>query len=192
MKAFISYSTADKDIAGNISELLQKYWIDSLLAHENINVSEAWMNRILEEIKIADLFISLWSENYIGSWWCIQEAGIASFLRLSITEIPIMLDSTCPEGFSYVIQAARLDLNNMIIDPFLPGIVKCDLQFGIDRTLSSKSYLEAENNFRLIHKHLFDEKNRNFAISFLQDVSKNNQIYKAGVCIRGCAQIPRC
>lgn len=40
--AFISYQTADKQIAGRIKELLESIGITSFLAHEDIDVSEEW------------------------------------------------------------------------------------------------------------------------------------------------------
>jgi len=67
MYAFISYQSADKVIAGKVKNLLAGVGIPAFMAHEDINVSEEWRLKILEEIGKADLFVSLWSKNYGSS-----------------------------------------------------------------------------------------------------------------------------
>jgi hypothetical protein len=47
--AFISYQTEDKQIAGRIKSLLETIGVKSFLAHEDIDVSEEWRIKILEE-----------------------------------------------------------------------------------------------------------------------------------------------
>jgi len=78
------------------------------MAHEDVDVSEEWRLKILKEIGITDLFVSLWSKNYYSSWWCIQKSGIASF-RKDLTVIPLSTDGSSPQGFASNIQSTKID-----------------------------------------------------------------------------------
>ena len=48
-KIFISYSVKDKEIAGKVKDILSRFNISAFLAHQDIEVSEEWEKRILEE-----------------------------------------------------------------------------------------------------------------------------------------------
>ena len=102
--AFISYQTKDKWVAGKLKKILGEYGIDTFLAHEDINVSEEWRVKILEELTKADIFICILSKNFLQSFWCLQESGIAAF-RSDLTVIPISIDGTIPVGFIGNIQS---------------------------------------------------------------------------------------
>ena len=51
IKAFLSYSTKDKKIAGKIKEEFEKIGINLFLAHQDIKISKEWRKRIKTEIK---------------------------------------------------------------------------------------------------------------------------------------------
>jgi hypothetical protein len=50
MYASISYQTGEKLVAGQLQALLAKLGVKSFLAHEDIQVSEEWRHKILEEL----------------------------------------------------------------------------------------------------------------------------------------------
>ncbi len=50
MYAFLSYQSADKEVAAKIKVILSQLGVESFLAHEDINVSEEWRLSILAEL----------------------------------------------------------------------------------------------------------------------------------------------
>lgn len=184
MYAFISYQTNDKHVAGKIKEILAGVGINGFLAHEDIQVSEEWRLKILEEIGKADIFISILSSNYYQSTWCVQESGIAAF-RKDITVVPLSIDGSIPQGFSSNIQSMKIDPDNPTLENLIPGLAKYKILLAADiliKMLSrSRSYRGAETNFQRILPYLNrfpDEKIK----ELLEVVASNNQIYDAGLC----------
>ena len=184
MYAFISYQTADRLVAEKVKNLLQEAGISSFMAHEDVNVSEEWRLKILEEIGVADLFVSLWSQNYYGSCWCIQESGIASF-RQDLTVIPLSVDGSTPQGFANNIQSTKIDPTNVQLSDLLPGLVKAEPDFGIKLIFKdikgSRSFRGAEANFNQIIPHL-DILTPEQGKELLQISIGNNQVHHAGLC----------
>lgn len=184
MYAFISYQTNDKLVAARVKNVLAPIGITSFMAHEDINVSEEWRLKILDEIGKADLFVSIWSANYYQSWWCIQESGIAAF-RSGVTCIPLSTDGSIPQGFAGHIQSTKIDPENIYLQNLLPGIIRHDLNFGIQLLIKSisgsRSYRGAEDNFQQILPYvnvLSDVQ----AKQLLEVSIKNDQVHHASQC----------
>jgi len=184
MYVFISYQTEDKIVAGKIKNILAGAGFTSFMAHEDINVSEEWRIKILEEIGKADLFISLWSKNYNNSWWCIQESGIASF-RTEMTAIPLSIDGSVPQGFAGNIQSTKIDPDNIFLDDLLPGIIKANFGWGIDLVFNSiagsRSFRGAEASFKPLIPYvnsLSPEQGK----EILEIAINNDQVHHAGLC----------
>lgn len=182
--AFISYQTADREVAGKIKDLLSTVGISAFLAHEDINVSEEWRLKILEEIGKADLFICLLSRNYLASPWCVQESGIAAF-KNEMTIIPLSLDGTIPIGFISHVQSTKIDPPTVSIKNLLPGLIKYDFQMGIDMIIksikASRSFRGAEANFELVLPYLGKMNNEQMK-ALLETAASNNQVHHAGAC----------
>lgn len=96
--AFVSYSTVDKIHGAKVKHILKQYGIRCFLAHEDLEVSEEWKIRILEELASCDIFIPLLSKAFKLSDWASQEIGIVSG-RNDILIIPLSIDNTVPYGF---------------------------------------------------------------------------------------------
>lgn len=175
MYAFISYQTADKVAAGQLQLLLGEIGIGSFLAHEDIQVSEEWRLKIMEELGKADLFIALLSANYYQSVWCVQESGIAAF-RDGVAIIPLSLDGTVPQGFFGHIQSTKVEAGQINLSQVLPGIAKRNAAFVIDLIIGiiggSGSFRSAEANFALILP--FVGKATNEQVATLLNVSAGN------------------
>ena len=107
LKAFISYATADKKIAGQIKKILGQHGVTAFLAHEDIEVSEEWEQRIVTELKETNIFIAMLSSAFDKSEWTAQEVGVAQSMR-DILCIPLSLDGTMPRGFMKSIQCERI------------------------------------------------------------------------------------
>ena len=110
MKIFVSYSALDKKIASQIKKLLKKYGLNVFLAHDDIEPSEEWIERILIELKSCDVFIPLLTEHFDESNWTDQETGFV--LARDIPIIPLKL-SVDPHGFISKFQALKIDLRNL-------------------------------------------------------------------------------
>ncbi len=121
MKVFISYSTTDKKIAKNVKDVLNEYRIEGFLAHEDIDVSQEWKNRIIQELSESNVFVPLLSEAYKKSDWAPQEIGMAFARGNDIVFIPLLLDTTIPFGFISHIQGKMLsggEINSdLLIEP---------------------------------------------------------------------------
>src|SRR3989344_2611626 len=97
IRVFISYSTKDKHLAGNIKMGLERFGADVFLAHEDINPSSEWQDIILENLDSTDIFMPIITKNFPDSYWTDQESGIA--LAKGKLIVPISVDSNNPYGF---------------------------------------------------------------------------------------------
>lgn len=98
-RIFISYSIKDKILAEEIKKNLEENKFKVFLAHETVNLSEIWMNRILQEIKSCDFFLPIRTENYTQQVFPEQECGIALGHEKCI--IPLILD-TDPRHYGFL------------------------------------------------------------------------------------------
>ncbi|WP_213803176.1 toll/interleukin-1 receptor domain-containing protein [Granulicella sp. dw_53] len=99
MKAFISHSSSEQDVAVALKSVLEELNIEPFLAHNDIRASQQWNERILSELKECDVFLALLSRAFKRSDWCAQESGAAILRRDAVVIIPISLDGTKPYGF---------------------------------------------------------------------------------------------
>ena len=186
MKAFISYQTNDKIVAGKIKSLLTELGIPGFLAHEDIEVSEEWRLKILEELALADLFICLLSKNYYESIWCIQESGIAAH-RKDMRIMPISIDGSIPKGFISHIQSTRIDPERFSIRDLIPIIAKKNEPLAIDLIIeiigNSGSFRGAEANFQLLLPYTTRMSDAQ-AIRLLEKSAENGQVHHAGLCAK--------
>jgi hypothetical protein len=106
MKVFLSYSSLDKKLAGDIKQNLENYGFDVFLAHEDIEPTTEWANKILTELEICDVFIPILTEHFHKSIWTNQETGIAIAHKKFIIPLKVSVD---PCGFIGHIQALQLD-----------------------------------------------------------------------------------
>ncbi|MDP1722330.1 MAG: toll/interleukin-1 receptor domain-containing protein [Candidatus Gottesmanbacteria bacterium] len=105
-RAFISYSSEEKQIGGRLKQLLIRYCgYDTFIAHDDILGSEIWEKEILHAIRNADFFIPLVSERFKNSSYTDQETGYAVCLKKKI--IPIKLETINPYGFINKYQALQ-------------------------------------------------------------------------------------
>ncbi|PJZ55834.1 toll/interleukin-1 receptor domain-containing protein [Leptospira barantonii] len=183
MKAFISYSTVDKYIAGKIQNILDRFGIESFLAHEDIQVSSEWQTVILNELRKSDLFVALLSREYEASPWCEQEAGIAAFREMTL--VFLSLDGTVPKGFVGKTQSAKIKEETLSINDLIPGIIRCNFSVGtnmiVDLIGKSRSFRQAEKNFQMILPYM-DQMKKSQIKELLKRSANNRQVYDAGLC----------
>ena len=88
----------DKLFGGTVKQCLEKLGFSCFLAHEDLQVSEEWKERIIEELKRVDVFVIVLSKAFKASDWCSQEIGyIVS--RKDVLIVPLSVDGTTPYGF---------------------------------------------------------------------------------------------
>lgn len=183
--AFISYQTDDKLTARNIKEILEGIGIEGFLAHENINVSEEWENKILEEMAKVSIFICLLSQSYLLSPWCMQEAGVAAFRNITI--IPLSLGDVIPTGFIRKYQAVKIDKQRPRLQDLVPGLLKYNKFKGLNIIIeligASGSFRGAEENFELILPYI-DDLTEIQMKKLLNKIRENGQIHHASLCAK--------
>lgn len=111
IRVFMSYSTKDKDIVGEIKSCLEKYGISVFIAHEDIEPSLEWQEIILQELDSTDIFIPIFTENFSDSPWTDQESGIAFSKGKFI--IPVSIGPFSPYGFINKFQSLKFDLRSI-------------------------------------------------------------------------------
>ena len=111
LRIFFSHAEEDKKLAGEIKNELKKFQINIFLAHDDmIPMEPAWDVQIKENIENCDVFLSLFTENFIKSEWTCQEIGIALGMNKSILSLKTNVD---PTGFLQKGQALKLKINDI-------------------------------------------------------------------------------
>ena len=156
IKVFLSYSSLNKKLAGQLKYALEDYGLEVFLAHEDIEPSAEWVDTIINELKACDIFIPIITENFKESDWTDQEIGIAFAYNKVIIPIKLAAD---PHGFISRYQALKIDTNKIkssccklvkVIssNPILRDLLNRDdliKKFG-----NSRSFENAANNTELL------------------------------------------
>jgi len=108
-RAFISYSHEGRQHGATAKSILAKVGIEAFLAHDDLQVSEEWRKRIIEELERCDFFVPLLSKDFLASKWALQEVGFI-ISRPNVVIAPISLDGTSPFGFVSHVQSRRIYL----------------------------------------------------------------------------------
>ncbi len=106
MKIFLSYSHLDKRLAGKIKMYLRQYGVKVFLAHDDIEPSEEWADKILEELRDCDVFMPILTKHFNKSNWTDQETGCALIINKLIVPLKGDVD---PHGFISRYQARGLN-----------------------------------------------------------------------------------
>lgn len=185
VRAFISYSTVDKEAAGAVKRALSTFGIDCFLAHEDIHVSEEWRERILEELATCTVFIPLLSQAFKESDWAPQEIG-AIAARADVAVVPLSLDGrTIPFGFIAKIQGGRVPLTGVdpetILEPLTTRFPRVVIPGLIARVRDATSYRSAETAMRPVVKHFANLSDSELR-SLVRASIENRQVWSAADC----------
>lgn len=184
MIAFISYSHLDREYARQAKQVLEEVGVAAFLAHEDLEVSEEWKARIIEELRSCDLFVPLLSENFRRSKWAPQEAGFVAS-RSEVRIAPLSIDGTLPFGFMEHVQSSRIGRSGvtreLLVMPlahqqprvFLPALIKIAVAAGAWRT--------AERRMRPLVP-LFPQFTANEAQTLAEGAVDNDQVWSASEC----------
>ncbi|MCK9603419.1 MAG: toll/interleukin-1 receptor domain-containing protein [Candidatus Omnitrophica bacterium] len=183
LKVFISYSTKNKTIAGRVKTILERYDIESFLAHEDINITEEWKKRIMLELREANVFIAILSKDFKDSDWSPQESGMAYLKNILI--ISLLFDDIAPFGFLGDSQGKRIKDNLIPLEYIIKPIVNKFPNSIIDKIINKlekiSSFREAEEVFDLFVAH-FERLNQDQINKVVNASIKNGQIWSAAKC----------
>ncbi|MCP1830711.1 hypothetical protein J2R76_007411 [Bradyrhizobium sp. USDA 4532] len=185
MLAFMSYQTADREIAAGVAQLLGTLGVQSFMAHEHIEVSVEWRDEILRQLGLADLFVPILSQRYYASIWCKQESGIAAFRRMTL--IPLSLDGSIPQGFISHVQSSLLQGGQATYHQLMRGVASRDIRFAIDAGIrlvaDARSFRQAEYHFEAVRPYLRGASDQQ-VIRLLTVSAQNGQVCHASLCAR--------
>ena len=105
LRVFLSYSSIDKKLAGEIKQNLESFNFEVFLAHEDIEPAIEWQEEIIRNLRTCDIFIPIVSKNFKESKWTDQESGFVLALNKLIIPIEVNL---VPYGFIGKYQALKL------------------------------------------------------------------------------------
>lgn len=78
IRIFISHSSKDKALAGNIKSTLETYFgFEVFVAHDDIQPMAVWEDKIKEELYSTDIVITLLTDDFKMSDFADQECGFA-------------------------------------------------------------------------------------------------------------------
>lgn len=102
---FISYAEEDKILAGKIKNQLEELGFKAFLAHEDIEPTARWRDRIISDLTTAHIFLALMTKEYIRKQYTEQECGFALALGKRILSICVDVKPT-EMGFCSEFQGA--------------------------------------------------------------------------------------
>lgn len=140
--AFISYSHQDRAYGAQAKGVLAEVGIEAFLAHDDLEVSEEWRERILIELRRCDLFVALLSANFLSSKWAPQEAGFI-VSRPEVVIAPLSIDGTTPFGFLSHLQAGRITKDGITRELLVAPLARRSLGRFYPVSLKSPARLEA-------------------------------------------------
>lgn len=183
LRAFISYSTNDREVAGAVKECLEALGVAVFMAHNDINVSQLWREEILTELGRMHVFVPLLSAEFRRSDWASQEVGFA-IGRNDVAIIPASIDGTNPFGFLANLQGRRLPnppTPEFFRDALATRFPREIIGMMIERLGESSGWRIAEANFRPLLPYL-DRLTREEAQRIATVSTRNGEIWDAGGC----------
>jgi hypothetical protein len=160
-RIFVSYSTADKTLAGQVRAHFAQAGFSVFLAHEDMQPSEDFIARIRSELVECNVFIPLLTDKFRSSPWTDQEVGLAlSRSKLgkdACLILPLVFAPTAlpPHGFIKDVQAIRITEPNQLESAVLQAVAAIDLKLGLapfrrEKAISafcaSQSFASAKQN----------------------------------------------
>ena len=163
---------------------LEAYGFDCFLAHDDLHVSEEWKDRILEELRRIDVFVTLLSRAFVESKWCSQEVGFI-VSRPEVLIVPLSLDGTNPYGFISHLHGIR------VLDHFHLAAILEDVLFRrrprrmihkqIEKVREAGSFRGAEAAVKPLVAH-FAQFSDDEVNAFASAAAGNSEVWDANLC----------
>lgn len=185
--AFLSYHSADREVASAVRRALVGAGVDCFLAHENVVIAEEWRLRLLAELRACDVFVCILSTSYVQSAWCVQECGIVA-MRPDVIVVPLSLDGTQPPGFLANLQFAAIQPRAISLLAILPAFLQSSTgrSRGIDLAIGAlemaSSHVEANRASALLVP-MVGSLTREQARGVVHSILKNTWARHAKACL---------
>lgn len=182
--AFISYSHLDRHFGAQAKAVLEAFGFETFLAHEDLQISAEWRERVLEELRQCILFVPLLSKSFVGSEWAAQEIGFV-VSRPEVVIAPVSLDDTTPFGFISHLQSRRITAEGitqkLLVEPLARKLPRQLLPVLIYTSAESPTFRAAEENMRPLVP-LFKLFTPEEAQILASAAVENGQIWSAQLC----------
>ena len=183
--AFVSYSHTDREFGRQVKDVLGEIGIDAFLAHEDLETSEQWQERILSELRRCDLFVPLLSKNFLESKWAPQEAGFIASRLSEVVIVPLSLDGTTPSGFLSQFQSSPIRgkriARELLAKPLAKRFPRTILPGLIQIAGKADSFRYAERTMAVLEPY-FPLFTADEAQALAEASVRNNQIWPASLC----------
>lgn len=179
IKAFLSYSTRDKRLAGELRDLLSTAGIDLFLAHHTLAPSTEWRQEIKRQIASREVFVLLLTKNFHSSKWADQEVGMAIAQRKTI--LPLQFPVR-PYGFTSDYQAISVTDVEESFWELIAGILsrhpkeRGSIRRRLVSALCGSTSFHAARNSLLVLQHNFFPLTRKEKAKILEASKVNDQI----------------
>jgi hypothetical protein len=107
-RLFISHTHPNAAFAAAIKKYLQRFLIESFVAHDDIEPSKRWIRVIESALLTCHAGIAIITPDFRESQWCDQEVGF--LLARSLVVVPLMRGPD-PHGFLSEVQGIKLKPN---------------------------------------------------------------------------------
>ncbi len=107
-RLFVSHTHAHMAFAGSLRRALAEMGIDAFVAHDQIEPTQEWQDRIEFALKTCHALVAVLTADFVNSKWCDQEVGYC--MARGVLIVPLGLGEN-PHGFigKYQRMSARED-----------------------------------------------------------------------------------
>lgn len=151
-RLFLSHTSANKQLAGEVAARLEHYGIEAFVAHNDVEPTRQWQDEIEDALHSCDALAALWTEDFITSRWCDQEVGIVSGRRLPVLAVK---QPTDPHGFVGKFQAIPGDPDPKVIADRIYGT--------LHRSPATRTAMAPSTAYVYAHSGSFDSARANYA-----------------------------
>jgi hypothetical protein len=109
VKVFLSHTSANRKMAGEVRAKLLGEGIDLFVAHDVIETDKEWIEEIKVALVTCEVLVALFTEDFRGSNWCDQEVGHALGRGIKVISVKYGAD---PHGFVFTKQAFEVGPND--------------------------------------------------------------------------------
>jgi len=109
-KVFLSHTSANRKLAGEVRTRLLGEGIDLFVAHDVIETDKEWIEEIKVALVTCEVLVALFTEDFRASNWCDQEVGHALGRGIKVISVKCGAD---PHGFVFPKQAFEVNPDDL-------------------------------------------------------------------------------
>lgn len=173
---FLSYSSQNSALAGEIKAALEQADYSCFLAHDDIDGGEDWYEEIWASLRTCSAFVGLVTEEFNNSAFCQQEVGAA--FALDKPRLLVKLGGHTPPGFAGRFQAVKRPHLCATLDT-KPSFRAVRVETWIAAVGDASSFAAANG----LHKRFSGEwstMSDDEKLRWLLKAVRNNQVYEDG------------